>query len=468
MPRAPKRAQQLAEQIEREILDQRLPSGHRLGTEPELTERYGVSRAVLREAIRMVERHQLAVTRRGTGGGLFVAQPAEEGVSRVLSAYLDSIGIGLEELFEARQLVEGEMARYAALRGGKRGGRALEAILTEGSQPTTVSAAVDMFDRVYSKLGELSRSPGLALFARTLNLAGSSLALERHFDKEDRLDRYRRTWSTWLLISKEIAARDAERARAKICELLSSQEDAWKMRKRRRTPLTPPGAIKRGDALARAIRKRIREERLQPGDRLGSEAELLEHYEVSRAALREGVRLLEEHGLVDMRRGLGGGLVVSEPDPDSVVRSASVYLAHLGLTVEQLKEVRMLLEPQGVAWVAERASDDEIAEVTAELVERLNLRDAEGANAFRELHEHFADLSGNRAIALFTRVMITGAWGLNHRTITALPDDALESLRHSDTRIVGAINERDPDRAAQLMRDHLEVTLDWWTALQTG
>src|SRR5262244_355406 len=59
------------------------------------------------------------------------------------------------------------------------------------------------------------------------------------------------------------------------------------------------------------------------GKVIGSEADLLAEYDVSRAALREAIRLLEHHNVAYMRRGPGGGLVVAEPDPDAMAHAAA-------------------------------------------------------------------------------------------------------------------------------------------------
>src|SRR5438067_13885634 len=60
----------VARQIEAEILDRGFPVGEVVGSEAGLIERYGVSRAVLREAIRLLEHRNVAAMRRGPGGGL--------------------------------------------------------------------------------------------------------------------------------------------------------------------------------------------------------------------------------------------------------------------------------------------------------------------------------------------------------------------------------------------------------------
>jgi DNA-binding FadR family transcriptional regulator len=69
-------------------------------------ERYDVSRAVFREAVRLLEHHQVAVMRRGPGGGLFVAEPGVESVTAALALLLGRKGILPAHLFELRLAVE--------------------------------------------------------------------------------------------------------------------------------------------------------------------------------------------------------------------------------------------------------------------------------------------------------------------------------------------------------------------------
>ena len=70
--RGRKLGEQLAERVEEEIIASGWPVGKVLGSEAELIERYGVSRAVFREAMRIVDHHGVAEMRRGPGGGLVV------------------------------------------------------------------------------------------------------------------------------------------------------------------------------------------------------------------------------------------------------------------------------------------------------------------------------------------------------------------------------------------------------------
>ena len=77
---APKLSSVVARRIEDEVVAQGWPVGTVLGSETDLLERFGVSRAVLREAVRLVEHTGAARMRRGPGGGLIVSEPNRSAV----------------------------------------------------------------------------------------------------------------------------------------------------------------------------------------------------------------------------------------------------------------------------------------------------------------------------------------------------------------------------------------------------
>ena len=80
--------------------------------------------------------------------------------------------------------------------------------------------------------------------------------------------------------------------------------------------------LKKAETIADQIVQTIVSQRWEPGELFGSEVELIARYGVSRAVFREAVRLLEHHGLVEMRRGLHGGLFIRQPDPTPVALTA--------------------------------------------------------------------------------------------------------------------------------------------------
>jgi DNA-binding FadR family transcriptional regulator len=101
-----KRAEDVARAILQDVVADDLPPGTLLGSQTELIERYGASRAVFREALRLLEHHQIAVMRRGPGGGLFVSAPSARGVSDVVAVYLARRDLSMSDLVELRIRVE--------------------------------------------------------------------------------------------------------------------------------------------------------------------------------------------------------------------------------------------------------------------------------------------------------------------------------------------------------------------------
>lgn len=103
-----RRYQQIGKQIRNTLLSGELPAGGRLPSERELSERYGASRATIREAIVMLELQGLVEVKQGAG--IFFVENVD---SNTLIGEAES-GIGPFELLQARQLLETNIASFAA------------------------------------------------------------------------------------------------------------------------------------------------------------------------------------------------------------------------------------------------------------------------------------------------------------------------------------------------------------------
>jgi len=77
-PPARSRAESVAHEIERRILDAALPHGSRLGTKAELQRAYGVAAGTLNEAVRLLQTRGLVAAKPGPGGGLVVLEPSSD------------------------------------------------------------------------------------------------------------------------------------------------------------------------------------------------------------------------------------------------------------------------------------------------------------------------------------------------------------------------------------------------------
>jgi GntR family transcriptional repressor for pyruvate dehydrogenase complex len=121
------------------------------------------------------------------------------------------------------------------------------------------------------------------------------------------------------------------------------------------------------------IRNAIFEGRLKPGDKLPSESELIKNFKVSKATLREALRSLEVLGFLEIRKGVSGGAFVTEVDMTKARDSVTNFLLFKNLSLKDLSEVRLLLEP----YIAEKAT----LAITQEDLDRLEklIRDSEHA-----------------------------------------------------------------------------------------
>ena len=115
----------------------------------------------------------------------------------------------------------------------------------------------------------------------------------------------------------------------------------------------------------------IRSGDLEHGARLPSERALAEQFQVSRSSVREAIRSLELQGLVVTKRG--SGTFINTEDLDSIVALlASTLSSGPGSpdTLDDIFEVRHVLEPQISAMAALRASPQEIEDMTQILEEQ--------------------------------------------------------------------------------------------------
>jgi GntR family transcriptional repressor for pyruvate dehydrogenase complex len=108
------------------------------------------------------------------------------------------------------------------------------------------------------------------------------------------------------------------------------------------------------------IRTAILDGKLKPGDILPPERELMEQFGVSKQTLRESLRALEHMGLIDVRKGIGGGAHIVEVDIEVTKQSLANFLYFKDLTIENLSELRKLIEPHAAAKAAEAISQEDI------------------------------------------------------------------------------------------------------------
>jgi DNA-binding FadR family transcriptional regulator len=162
-----KRAEDVARAVIHDVIVDDLPIGYLLGSETELIERYGVSRAVFREAVRLLEHHQIAAMRRGPGGGMFVAAPSVDAVTEVVAVFLARRGMQVADLADLRMRLELVLVDLAAQRIDADGAARLRLALEREKSPTEAEFA-DAANDLHGVMAALSGNRALELVAVVL------------------------------------------------------------------------------------------------------------------------------------------------------------------------------------------------------------------------------------------------------------------------------------------------------------
>lgn len=202
------------------------------------------------------------------------------------------------------------------------------------------------------------------------------------------------------------------------------------------------------------IRDAILEGKVVPGERLQSEKELMDDFGVSKATLREALRALEYLGLIEMRKGAGGGVFVTEVDMKTTQASLVNFLHFKNVSVHHLSEIRKLLEPYaaGVAANALTAEElEELRQINQKCSEAL-AREQTGKTVRKEIvkfHRVIAKCTGNPLLIL----IIAFIENLLEDTKELLRPDKhfFQSVVEAHINIYEALVARDKSRAFEEM-----------------
>ena len=132
--------------------------------------------------------------------------------------------------------------------------------------------------------------------------------------------------------------------------------------------LTGPQKIEKiSDRIIAQIRDIILSGQLNPGDKVGSEKELIAQFEVSKATLREALRVLEALGLIEIRKGLSGGVFIAKVDMKTTIHSIMNFLRFESVSIEDITMIRYFLEPSIAEMVASTITEDDIQKLKANI-----------------------------------------------------------------------------------------------------
>lgn len=153
------------------------------------------------------------------------------------------------------------------------------------------------------------------------------------------------------------------------------------------------------DYIISQVRDAILSRRLKPGDRLASEKELLSQFSVSKATTREALRVLESMGLIEIKKGVAGGVFIAEVDIKTTINSIINFLYFKSISIKDITMIRYMLEPSIAEFAASRIKPEDIDKLENMIEENLTQKPTDTSLGIGFLR-YLARLSENAILIL--------------------------------------------------------------------
>jgi GntR family transcriptional regulator, transcriptional repressor for pyruvate dehydrogenase complex len=127
--------------------------------------------------------------------------------------------------------------------------------------------------------------------------------------------------------------------------------------------------IRSRDVLADVLREQILGGTRLTGVALPAERELVAETGLSRASVRDALRILESEGLIQTKQGRYGGSMVRQPADDALAKPIALFVRGRKVSVREMVEARVVFEPTIAEFAALRRTDDELEALTAVTLE---------------------------------------------------------------------------------------------------
>lgn len=215
---------------------------------------------------------------------------------------------------------------------------------------------------------------------------------------------------------------------------------------------------KAADVLADILREKILKGELQEGADLPTERHLGEQAGLSRATVREALRILEGEGLIATRVGRNGGSAVARPSSATIERTVGIFIRGQRMRFEAVLETRAAIEPSTARFAARHRTDEDLAELerchaTLEQASRDNDLPAY-VKANLEWHVQVVRASHNELLIAFISAVSQSVYvetdveGFNSIEVR-------RAVIHAHRKVMEAIRAGDGDAAARRMERHV-------------
>jgi GntR family transcriptional regulator, transcriptional repressor for pyruvate dehydrogenase complex len=209
------------------------------------------------------------------------------------------------------------------------------------------------------------------------------------------------------------------------------------------------------DQIIDQFRDAILSGQFKPGEKVASEKELIAQFGVSKATLREALRVLEAMGLIEIRKGTAGGAFVADVDMRATLNSLVNFLRFEKISVREITMFRYLIEPTVAGIVAIKITEKDIHNLR-KIIGRTVTKSKNEVSKEIGFHRYLARMVDNTLLNLIIDFVDNILSTL--KTELQIKEDFYRSVRTSHRYILECLIQKDPIAAAVAMgNDLLEV-----------
>lgn len=207
--------------------------------------------------------------------------------------------------------------------------------------------------------------------------------------------------------------------------------------------------------IAAQIRLQLSKGNFKAGQRLASERELCEQFQVSRNTLREALRSLENAGVLESRKGAAGGAFVMQVNGDAVIAGLSDMYQLGAIEPEELIQARI--------WIGSAAIRAAASNISAEEIEAMALNIKEAAQAAKDgdfegririnldFHRMIARATRNGVMVIMTEALLRAT----HQVIMRVGPHEDKAVPASRRRVLACLAAGDGEGAVREMERQL-------------
>ena len=213
---------------------------------------------------------------------------------------------------------------------------------------------------------------------------------------------------------------------------------------------------KSSDKVIEYVETRILAGKLTAGDRLPAERELAQTLNVSRTAVREGIRLLEVIGIVESRRGSGN--YIAQRVDQTLEQVLTMMYALDDMRYDEIREFRYAVERQALVLAVRNADAGGKRALQRHLDGLLHAEtEEEQAESDRMLHLTLVQMSGNRLVIANYNALnrVINRFILDvRRQIRDESEDEFEAFQNVHRRLVEAVVTGDLAMGKDALEEH--------------